>query len=79
MTDPQTTRVRIKVLINSEGKYAAYGWDAAEDGEPDEVLYDMMDGKDTATAREFWVTAEIPTPQPVEITAAAVEACASAE
>lgn len=70
---PATTRIRIKVLINAEGKFAAYGYTSAVDGEQDDVLYDMMSGEDTATAREFWVNAEIPTPQVVEIEAATVE------
>ena len=76
---PKTTRVRIKILVNGKGEYAAYGFDAVQNDEADEVLYDMMCSKDTATAREFWVTADIPIPQPVEVTAATVEPCDRAD
>lgn len=65
--NPETTRVRIKVLLNAEGKWAAYGWTNATDGDQDEVLYDMMSGEDTTSAREFWVSADLELPQPIEI------------
>ena len=67
-------RVRVKVLVNAAGKYVAYGYTSAGDGDHDDVLCDMMSGEDTATAREFTVTAEIPLPHVVEVAACAVEA-----
>lgn len=76
---PETTRIRIKVLVNSDGEYAAYGFDGADVGVLDEVLDDMMSEKDSASAREFWVTADIPMPQPIEIAASTVEACNDGE
>ncbi len=71
--DQKTTEVRIKVMVNKDGRWAAYGYTDATDGDPDDVLYDMMSGEDTTTAREFWITASVPTPQAVEIAAHAVE------
>lgn len=70
----QTTRVRIKVLVNADGRYAAYGYTDADANGYDDVLYDMMSDEEITSAREFVVTAEIPTPKAVEIEASTVEA-----
>jgi hypothetical protein len=58
----KTQPVRIKVLLNAAGEWAAYGYNECERGDPDEVLCDMMSDKETDTARMFWVNAELPLP-----------------
>lgn len=57
-----TTRVRVKVLINAFGEWAAYGWTTADNNDADDVLYDMLIDKDTSTARAYWLVADIPLP-----------------
>ena len=68
---PETARamtaVRIKVLINSDGRYAAYGYTEADRDSYDQVLYDMMSGEDDANTREYFVTAMVPTPERLEV------------
>lgn len=64
---PDTIQLRIFVLANAEGKWAAYGWAEANKDEADEVLYDMMSGTEVDTARCYVVTAEIPLPKPHEV------------
>lgn len=68
-----TVRVRIKLLMNAGGKWAAYGWNDATDDDATGALYAMMGDEEVDTARTFYLIAEIPKPQPVEI-AASVEA-----
>lgn len=59
-----TITIKIHVLANAQGKWAAYAWtDSTKDG-ADEVLYDMMSDTDTETARAYVVTAEISLPEP---------------
>jgi hypothetical protein len=74
-TDGQqpSVAVRVRLLINADGKWAAYGWTAANEEEADEVLFDMMGDNDVMSARSYYLTARIPLPQSHEI-AAAVEA-----
>jgi hypothetical protein len=62
-------RVRVRVLLNAEGKWAAYGWTDATDDDCDSVLYDMMGAEDTLSARAYYLTAEIEIPRPVEVAA----------
>jgi hypothetical protein len=69
LADPKTVRVRAKVLVNGDGQYAAYGFADADEGTIDDVLSSMMDDHDTFTARSYWLVADIPLPQTVEIEA----------
>jgi hypothetical protein len=62
----QTQRVRVKLLINSQGEWVAYGWSGAGDDDPDGVLYDMMSDKDTDYAHTVFLTAEVPLPARAE-------------
>ena len=69
MGESETTpvKVRCRMMMNAQGKWAVYGWTGASDDDCDSVLYDMMGGEETNSARQFWITAEVPLPQSVEI------------
>jgi hypothetical protein len=71
----KTRRVRIKVIMNSEGQWGSYSWHNCTDDEPDEVPYDMMGENDILTARVFWVNADLPLPpDAIEVDASSIEA-----
>jgi hypothetical protein len=53
----KTIKVRIALVINSEGEWSASGWDGMEDF--DEAELDL--GGDHAEAR-YWIECEIPVP-----------------
>jgi len=59
--------IKIYVLANAEGKWAAYGWTDGTARSADEVLYDMMSNADPDSAKAYLVTAEIPLPEPEKI------------
>ena len=65
MTD-RFVHVRVKVIINADGEWAAYSHTHDTD-DSDGVLYDMMDGQDIESARSFYLVADIPLPKSVEI------------
>lgn len=63
-----TQKVRIKVLIDDTGNYCGYGWRGADDKEPDDTLYSVIE---SLTTRAFWITADLPIPTNETIEAAA--------
>lgn len=67
-----TARVKIRVIMNGNGDWAAYSWGSAALGATDEenldgVLYDMMGDKDTGNVRFAYVTADVPLPEDAEV------------
>jgi hypothetical protein len=59
----KTVRVRIALVVNSEGEWAANGWESME--EFDESELDLGDEHAQAL---YWIEAEIPVPAPWEPT-----------
>lgn len=59
ITNIRTQKVRIKVLIASNGNYIGHGWQGASDKDPDETLYSCVEELHT---KEYWIVAEIPIP-----------------
>ena len=57
----KTVRARIPVLINTEAKWAAYGWTDAGQGDCDSVLHDMM-GMEEQPWFSLTVEVELPIP-----------------
>ena len=64
-----TVTVRVRLLMNADGKWAAYGYTVATGDDEDEVLYDMMSSEDTSSARSFYLTAQVPKPQVFDVPA----------
>ena len=60
----KTKKIRIALVINSEGEWAANGWDDMENW--DDSGIELSD--DFATARH-WIEVEVPVPAPWEPTA----------
>lgn len=74
----KTVQVRIAVVVNEEGEWAASGWGHAEAGlGPEEGI--VMDAalellNQGPEERRFWLTAELPLPTTAELTATVEEA-----
>lgn len=68
----KTIKIRIAVLVDLEGNWAAAGWKGAKDKEALEMAAEN-DGISGAVQTCF-VTVEVPQPKPLELTAIAVEA-----
>lgn len=52
-------KIRIRLMMNADGEWAAYGWNGASEGDETEVLYDMLSSYDTSNVRTYDLTAEI--------------------
>ena len=63
----ETISVRIFVLVNAKGKWAAHGRNDCEKAEADATLSIMLDQFEIDTAKTYVVTAEVPLPKPAEI------------
>jgi len=61
-----TQKVRIKVLIDDTGNYCGYGWRGASDKEPDDTIYEVIEGY---PSKAYWITAELPIPTTEEVEA----------
>jgi hypothetical protein len=59
ITNMQTQRVRIKVLIDDSGNYCGYGWRGAGEKDPDDTLYEVIEGLAT---KAYWIIADLPIP-----------------
>jgi hypothetical protein len=65
----ETVRVRVRLMIDSKGKWAAYSYSGCTDDEADSVLFDMLPDGEIETARIFVLTADVPMPEIPEIPA----------
>ncbi len=60
-----SVKVRIAVAVDNDGDWYAVGWlDAEEGGSAKGYAEDELAKK---AAHYFWVTAELPIPEPVEV------------
>jgi hypothetical protein len=63
----RTEKIRVRVLINKDGQWAAYGWKGASPGDEEDTLYVCLQEYDVTTSRMVDLTAEIPVPEIEEI------------
>ncbi|WP_161967689.1 hypothetical protein [Fimbriiglobus ruber] len=63
-------QVKIKVLINSDGKYCGYGYEGAKPKDLDDTLYEVVYG---GQLKEYWLTADLPVPVVDEVAATVIE------
>jgi len=66
----KTVKVRIAVLVDPKGAWAAYGGNGISDAT---AMDNCLDGVGDNDAR-FWLTAELPVPEAQEIAATVEEA-----
>ena len=67
----RSVKVRIALVVNSDGKWNASGWSGAEN---DEVMECALEGLEaTGGEAEFWITATVPLPEVQEIAGAVEE------
>lgn len=56
----KTAKVRVRLMLNADGNWAAYGWDGADPGDEHETLYAMMEASNTDNVRFFDLVTELP-------------------
>ena len=73
-TAPPTAKVRLRVLITHEGKWAAYGHNDDPGRDDNDVCGDMLSGEDCDWAKSYILEAEIPIPQQRVVVAGVIAA-----
>ena len=63
----KTEKVRVRILINKDGEWAAYGWKGASPGDEEDTLYDCLQAYDIGVSRILDLVAEVPVPDVEEI------------
>jgi hypothetical protein len=58
-----TKQIKIRVLVNSNGDWAAYSWSDSTPDDCEEVLFDMMGDKDVWNVQFVNVVVDIPVPE----------------
>jgi len=71
MTRQKTVKIRIAVVVDMDGNWAANGWKGAKDQEAIDLA---MEGDLSSPIIPYFVTIEVPAPLPIELTTAAVQA-----
>lgn len=61
----ETVKIRIKVLMDSKGNYAGYGYKGASNQDLDDTIYECIpvDGP----VQEYWINADLPVAAAIEI------------
>lgn len=59
----KTVRIRVPLLVDSDGKWWSTGWHSAKSGEDEDVLYDMSADKISDMYALKWLEADIEVPQ----------------
>lgn len=62
-------KIRIKMAINSEGEWCAYGWQGMNDSDPNDTLYECVPAE--GCLMEHWIIADVPIPHATDIAAIA--------
>jgi hypothetical protein len=70
----KTIKVRIPAVVGPDGRWCAYGYpEAMKDPDWSMVEETADNGEYEGSYQHFWITAELPVPEAIEIDAEAVE------
>lgn len=60
-------KIRIVVAVGPDGKWRAFGSNLDDDDIANETALLLLPSKSRTDAKIYWISAEVPFPQPVEI------------
>ena len=60
-------KIRIAVAVGPDGKWRAFASNLDDDDTADETALILFPPKSRTDAKIYWISAEVPDPQPVEI------------